>query len=114
MPFTPGDPNINRNGRPKGSRNHITKVIEEQYANVLNNRLPDLQRWIEETAAENPAKAADLLMRLSERFLPILARTEITGADGEDLFKNLKFDFGNADDNRTEDTQGPTESSQST
>ena len=50
-------------------------------------------------------------MRLSERFLPILARTEITGADGEDLFKNLKFDFGTADDNRTDDTQGSTESS---
>jgi hypothetical protein len=94
MPFTPGDPNINRSGRPKGSRNHVTKVIEEQFGNVLENRLPDLERWINQTAQENPAKAADLLMRLSERFLPLIARTEITGKDGEDLFKDLKFDFG--------------------
>lgn len=94
MPFTPGDPNINRNGRPKGSRNHVTKVIEEQFGNVLENKLPDLERWIMQTAQENPAKAADLLMRLSERFLPLIARTEITGKDGEDLFKDLKFDFG--------------------
>lgn len=93
MPFTPGDPNINRNGRPKGSRNHVTKIIEEQFGNVLENKLPDLERWIMQTAQENPAKAADLLMRLSERFLPLIARTEITGADGEDLFKDLKFNF---------------------
>lgn len=107
MPFTPGDPNINRNGRPKGSRNHVTKVIEEQFGNVLENKLPDLERWIMQTAQENPAKAADLLMRLSERFLPLIARTEVTGKDGEDLFKNLKFDFGNTDDKGTEPTQGP-------
>jgi len=106
MPFTPGDPNINRNGRPKGSRNHVTKIIEEQFGNVLENKLPDLERWIQQTAQENPAKAADLLMRLSERFLPLIARTEITGADGQDLFKSIKFDFGDTDNKGTEPTQG--------
>lgn len=103
MPFTPGDPNINRNGRPKGSRNHVTKVIEEQFGNVLENKLPDLERWIMQTAQENPAKAADLLMRLSERFLPLIARTEVTGKDGEDLFKDLKFNFNTPKDKPTED-----------
>ncbi len=111
MPFTPGDPNINRSGRPKGSRNVINKVIEEQFANVLENRLPDLERWISQTAAENPAKAADLLMRLSERFLPILARTELTGKDGEALFKDLKFNFGTDDDDKGTDTTSGTEES---
>ena len=106
MPFTSGDPNINRNGRPKGSRNHVTKIIEEQFGNVLENKLPDLERWIQQTAQENPAKAADLLMRLSERFLPLIARTEITGADGQDLFKSIKFDFGDTDNKGTEPTQG--------
>ena len=103
MPFTPGDPNINRNGRPKGSRNHVTKVIEEQFGNVLENKLPDLERWIMQTAQENPAKAADLLMRLSERFLPLIARTEVTGKDGEDLFKDLKFNFNTPKDKPKED-----------
>ena len=109
MPFTPGDPNINRNGRPKGSRNFITKEIEEQFANVISNKLPDMERWIQQTAQDNPAKAADLLMRLTERFLPALQRQELTGADGADLFKNVKFKFGpdgeNSDNNETPETE---------
>lgn len=91
MPFTPGDPNINKNGRPKGSRNHITKVIEEQFGNVLENRLPDVERWLQQTAQENPGKALELLMKLSERFLPALQRQELTGKDGEPLDFTFKF-----------------------
>ncbi len=102
MPFTKGDPNINRSGRPKGSPNLINQEIREAYAMVLENRLPDLNRWIGQVAQDDPAKAADLLMKLSERFLPLLARTEITGADGADLFKNLKFDFGDEQDSGTD------------
>ena len=94
MPFTPGDPNINRNGRPKGSRNVITQKIEEQFANVLDNKLEEVERWIQHTAQENPAKAVELLIKLSERFLPALNRTELTGKDGGDLFANTKFKFG--------------------
>ena len=85
----PGGP-----GRPKGSKNKINQEIAEQFANVLHNKLPDMERWIQQTAQENPAKAADLLMRLSERFLPALQRTEITAKDGQDLFANIKFKFG--------------------
>ena len=111
MPFTPGDPNINRNGRPKGSTNKITEDLREAFALVLENKLPDLDLLLARVAADDPAKAIDLMLKLSNRFLPELARTEITGKDGEDLFKNLKFDFGNGDDKGTEDTQGSTESS---
>ena len=97
MPFQKNDPNINRNGRPKGSPNKITEQIREAYAMVLENRLPDLERWIMQVSHDDPAKAADLLMKLSERFLPMLSRQEVTGKDGEDLFKNLKFEFGPTD-----------------
>lgn len=97
MPFQKNDPNINRNGRPKGSANKITEEIREAYAMVLENRLPDLDRWIMQVSHEDPAKAADLLMKLSERFLPMLSRQELTGADGAELFKSLKFDFGAPD-----------------
>ena len=94
MPFEKNDPRINRKGRPKGSPNVITEEIRKAYAMVLENKLPDLERWITQVSHDDPAKAADLLMKLSERFLPMLARTEITGAGGEDLFKNVKFEFG--------------------
>ena len=94
MPFTKGDPNIWRGGRPKGTKNKISEEIREQFANVLANKMPDMERWLQQTAQENPGKALELMMKLSERFLPALQRTEITGADGEELFKNITFKFG--------------------
>lgn len=99
MPFQPGyDPNRNLSGRPKGSPNKITEEIKEAFALVLENRLPDLERWLMQVSHDDPAKAIDLLIKLSNRFLPELARTEITGKDGEDLFKNITFQFGDAKD----------------
>tara|TARA_R110000796_G_scaffold246657_1_gene371547 strand:- start:71 stop:379 length:309 start_codon:yes stop_codon:yes gene_type:complete len=100
MPFTPGDENINKNGRPKGSKNKISEEIRTAFQLVLENKLPDLERWLQQTAQDDPAKAIDLMIKLSNRFVPELSRQELTGADGADLFKNIKFDFG--DDKGTE------------
>lgn len=105
MPFTPGDPNINRNGRPKGSPNKIAEEIKEAFALVLDNRLPDLERWLMQVAQDDPAKAIDLLIKLSNRFLPELARTELTGANGSDLFKSIKFKFGITEEDDQEDVE---------
>ena len=46
------------------------------------------------------------MLKLSEYMIPKLARQEVTGADGADLFKNIKFEFGpdiNDDVNRIEE-----------
>jgi hypothetical protein len=83
-------------GRPKGSQNLITLKIKEAFANTLDNMLPDLERWIRQTAQENPEKAADLLIRISERFVPKLNQNQLTGADGEDL--KVEFKFGKKED----------------
>ena len=103
MPFTKGDPNIWRGGRPKGTKNKISEEIREQFANVLSNKLPEMQEWLERTAETDPAKALDLAMKLSERFVPQLSRQEITGADGEDLFKNISFKFGGEEKEDTDE-----------
>ena len=110
MPFTPGDPNINRNGRPKGSANVVAQEIKEAFALTLQNKLPELEELLSRVAEQNPEKAVDLLIKLSNRFLPELSRTEMTGKDGADLFKNVKFKFGddgqeNSDDQSTSETQ---------
>ena len=94
MPFEKNDDRINREGRPRGSKNKITEEIRAAFQMVLENRLPDLEKWIMQTAQEDPAKAVDLMLKLSNRFLPELSRTEMTGANGDDLFKSLKFNFG--------------------
>lgn len=93
--FKPGESG-NPNGRPKGTANKITEEIRSAFAQVLENKLPDLERWIQHVAQDNPEKAADLLIRLSERFLPKLNHTAITGADGEDL--KVEFKFGKKED----------------
>jgi len=94
MPFKGGDENINREGRPKGVPNKTTKEIREAYQKLTEDNLDRMSIWISQVASEDPAKAMDIMIRLSEYIIPKLARTEVTGNDGEDLFKNIKFQFG--------------------
>ena len=56
--------------------------------------LDNMSLWIAQMAAENPEKAMDTMIKLSEYIIPKLARQELTGQDGEDLFKSVKFEFG--------------------
>ena len=94
MAFKGGDENINRDGRPKGVPNKTTKEIREAYQKLTVDNLDRMSIWISQVASEDPAKAMDIMIRLSEYIIPKLARTEVTGNDGEDLFKNIKFQFG--------------------
>jgi len=87
-------PEPNRNGRPKGSRNKTTNRIREAYQNLVEMNLDNMSLWIAQMAAENPEKAMDTMIKLSEYIIPKLARQELTGQDGEDLFKSVKFEFG--------------------
>ena len=96
MPFKPG--HSGGPGRPKGASNKITDEIREQFSKLLENQLPDVERWIRQTAQDDPAKAVDLLIKISERFVPKLTQNQVTGADGEDLFKNITFNFNTPKD----------------
>ena len=95
-----GNPNwkkgqsANPNGRPKGSKNKATQQIREAYQKLTENNLDNMTVWLAQIAANDPAKAMDLMLKLSEYIIPRLARTELTGNDGDDLFKNIKFEFG--------------------
>ena len=93
MAFEPGESG-NPEGRKPGSQNKYTKQIKEAFGLLLEGNLDNLSRWLEAVAAEDPKAALDIMMRMSERFVPKLRSTEITGADGEDIFKGLQFRFG--------------------
>jgi hypothetical protein len=80
--FVPGQSG-NPNGRPHGSVNEINNSIRTAFAMLLHNQLPNLEEWLTRAAQRDPYKAADLMLRISERFTPSLSRTEITGAEGQ-------------------------------
>ena len=89
-PGTSGNPN----GRPAGSKNIKTQQIREAYQKLTEDNLTNMQQWLERIAEDSPEKAMQLMINLSDFVIPKLARTELVGEDGKDLFKNIKFEFG--------------------
>ena len=89
-------------GRAKGKPNKSTAEIREAYQKLVEDNLTNMTEWLTQVAAENPEKAMDLMLKLSEYMIPKLARQEVTGADGADLFKNIKFEFGTPINERDE------------
>lgn len=81
-------------GRPSGVPNKNTMAIREAYQHLIEMNLENMTAWITQIAADDPNKAMDTMIKLSEYIIPKLARTEMTGANGDDLFKNVKFEFG--------------------
>ena len=74
--------------------NKTTKEIREAYQKLTENNLDNMSIWLAAVAAENPEKALDIMIKLSEYVIPKLARQEVVGSDGTDLFKNISFNFG--------------------
>tara|TARA_R110001632_G_scaffold8381_1_gene33084 strand:- start:47 stop:370 length:324 start_codon:yes stop_codon:yes gene_type:complete len=92
MAFKKDDPNINRKGR--SGPNHATKQIKEAFALLLENNLDSMSIWLTQTATDDPKAALELMIKLSERFVPKLSQQALTGAEGSDLFKDVSFNFG--------------------
>ena len=96
----------NPNGRPKGAQNKNTREIREAYQRLVENNLDNMTLWLTRIASEDEEKAMEIMLKLSEYVIPKLARQEVTGADGEDLFRNVKFEFGpdiNDEENRIDE-----------
>ena len=70
-------------GRPKGVPNKSTAIVREAIAALLERNAPNMDRWLNQVAEEDPYKALDLMNKLSEYHIPKLARTEVTGKDGQ-------------------------------
>lgn len=95
-----GNPNwekgvsANPHGRPAGSKNIATQQVRLAYQKLTEDNLGNMTLWLQEIARDNPKEAFELMLKMSEYVLPKLARTEITGAGGEDIFKDVTFSFG--------------------
>lgn len=102
-------PGERRGGRKIGDPNKITSDVRKALALVYQGKVDTLAKWIDETAEgfdavhfladgteirykqKNPAKAAELMVRIAEYFVPKLANTQLTGADGEKLAVNISI-----------------------
>jgi len=82
--FKPGQSG-NPAGRPPGAASKIVIAdrVREAFSQLLDNNVDKLEGWLIAAAKKDPVKALDLWVRISERFVPMLSRTEITGKDGE-------------------------------
>lgn len=63
-------------GRKKGTPNKQTKEIRDAYKILIETNLDNMTKWINSIAKENPEKAIDILLKLSEYVVPKLNRIE--------------------------------------
>jgi len=92
--FSKNDPNINREGRTPGIPNRATQKMKEAFALLVEGNLDNMTLWLEQIAQDDPKSAMEIVIKLSERFVPKLTQQALTDADGGDLFKNIQFRFG--------------------
>lgn len=64
-------------GRQRGTPNVVTRDVRQAIAAFAEGNVHKLQEWLEEIATTDPAKAADLFVRVLEYHLPKLARSEV-------------------------------------
>lgn len=83
MPFP------NKGGRPKGSTNKLTRDVKGAITKALEDSAPMFSQWLAQVGADDPARALDIAAKLSEYSIPKLARSEVSGPEGEPLQINV-------------------------
>lgn len=83
MPFKKGKQKTG--GKKKGVPNKVTSDIKEAYRLLIESNIPNLSKWLDRIAEKNPERAITILSDLSEYVIPKLARTELTGEDGDEI-----------------------------
>lgn len=71
-----GRPKPKASGRKKGVPNKATKDIKEAYKMLIEDNLDNLSDWLDKIGKQDPFKAVNILIGLSEFVVPKLARTE--------------------------------------
>jgi hypothetical protein len=80
-------------GRRAGVPNKSTGMVREAIATLLERNADKMDEWLQLVAYGDtelnikpaPDKALDIMQKMAEYHIPKLARTEVTGKDGDDL-----------------------------
>ena len=77
---------IKTGGRTTGTPNKVSKDVREAYQALIESNLENMNSWLTEVSKENPAKALELMIRLSDFVLPKLKQIEFN--DNEYAYDN--------------------------
>jgi hypothetical protein len=78
-------------GRSKGVPNKSTAAVREAIAKMAELNAPRFSNWLDQVAAKSPEKACDIYLRAIEYHIPKLARTEVTGTDGQPVAMQISW-----------------------
>lgn len=84
MAFQPGQSG-NPNGRKPGSVNNATKEIREAFAALLHGRESELHAALDQLKEKDPRAYLEMYLKISNKFVPDISRSEISGVDGEPI-----------------------------
>ena len=76
-------------GRAKGTPNKTTKALREVFTELLEDNIGSLQGLLDKVAKEDPQKAIELILKLSEFVLPKLRATEVNNESEKTLHTTL-------------------------
>ena len=63
--------------KSKRGNDKQSEAIRTIFTSILNNNTNNLQEWIDKVAKDNPAKAIELILKMSNYVLPKLRHTEL-------------------------------------
>jgi len=72
-------------GSRKGKPNKATADVRASIAQLLEHAAPLMVTWLDRVALTDPAKALDIVGRMTEYHIPKLQRTEIGGLGGRPI-----------------------------
>ena len=95
MPFEKGN---NLAGSRKGIPNKTTAEIRNAFQLLIEDNLDNMKVWLSDVAQEDPERALEIILKMSEYIVPKLSRTEVK-ADITDKSIVINLNRLNAKDN---------------
>jgi len=90
--FRKGMPRPAKAGRRAGTANRVNAEFKAAIADLLAGNVPKFQGWLDQVAADDPAKAFAIVIKLMEFVLPKLHRVEfVDGRQAQPVQVEVKW-----------------------